>query len=65
MKKLGAETIVIIMLIPILLAFGGFVHSKIEENSGKLIFLESAKGYVEEDIREMKTDIKEILRRLK
>ena len=65
MKKLGAEAVIILILVPVLLAFGGYVHSKIGDNSEKLIFLESSRDYVEEDIREMKTDIKEILRRLK
>jgi hypothetical protein len=65
MKKIGAETIVIIMLIPILLAFGNFVHSKIGANSEKVIFLEASRDYVAEDILEIKSDIKEILKRLR
>jgi hypothetical protein len=65
MKKLGAEAVIILILVPVLLAFGGYVHSKIGKNSEKLIFLESSRDYAEEDIREMKNDIKEILRRLK
>jgi len=65
MKKLAAETIIIVMLIPILLAFGGFVHSKVNKNSEKIILIESEANHNKEDLREIKQDIKELLRRVK
>lgn len=65
MKKLGAETIIIVMLIPILLAFGGYVHSKVTNNSEKIISLESESIHSKEDIQEIKQDVKELLRRVR
>ena len=65
MKKIGAETIIIAMLIPILLAFGGYVHTKIGSNNDKIIELETSREYTKDDIKEIKRDIKEILRRIK
>lgn len=65
MKKLGAETIIIVMLIPILLAFGGYVHSKATRNSEKIISLESESIHSKEDIQEIKQDVKELLRRVR
>jgi len=57
MKKIGATTIVIIIIIPVVFAFGGHVLTKIDKHGEKLIFLETSRDYTKEDIEQIKNDI--------
>jgi hypothetical protein len=65
MKKIGAETILLGMLLPIVLGFGSHLYSKVDKHDESIITLESSRNYTEEDIREIKDDLKETKRDLK
>lgn len=72
LKKIGARTIIVSMLIPIAFSFGGFLHKKVVANIERIARLETSEIYqkgmikdIHEDVTETRKDIKKILIRLK
>ena len=64
MKKLGAETIIIIVLIPLLMTLSGYVARKSIANENEISGLKVSDDYQKEQLREIHSDVKLILRRL-
>ena len=64
MKKKGAEIIIIVMLIPILLTISGYGLSKTVNNSEAISRLKEADKYQVKAIDEMHKDIKLLLKRV-
>lgn len=63
MKKFGAELIILGILFPILLAVSGYVASKTVDNENEISALKTADKYQVEMLKEMKLDIKTLLKR--
>ena len=71
-KKIGAKTIIITMLIPVAFSFAGFIHKKVIANIERIAKLETSWTYqksmikdIHDDVNETRKDIKKILIRLK
>jgi len=62
-KKFGAELIILGILFPILLAVSGYVASKTVDNENEISALKTADKYQVEMLKEMKLDIKTLLKR--
>jgi len=65
MRKIGAETIILFMLIPILLTISGYVSSKVFRNSEDISRLDESDSTQKKQLNEIHRDIKTILRRVR